>query len=99
MPIGAEPAAEEHPAGADDERRINRVGHRKRRLEIAATVLLSAATVLTAWSAFESTKWSGVQAIRFSRASASRTDSVRASNGRAADRGERDGLHGVADRD
>jgi hypothetical protein len=46
---------------------------RKRRLEIAATVLLSPATVLTAWSAFWSTKWSGVQAIRFSQASASRT--------------------------
>jgi len=53
--------------------------HRRRRLEIAATVLLSAATVLTAWSAFQSTKWSGVQAIRFSQASASRTESVRAS--------------------
>ena len=51
----------------------------KRRIEIAATVLLSAATVLTAWSAFQSTKWSGVQAIRFSQASASRTESVRAS--------------------
>ena len=51
----------------------------KRRVEIAATVLLSAATVLTAWSAFQSTKWSGIQAIRFSQASASRTESVRAS--------------------
>jgi hypothetical protein len=48
-------------------------------MEIVATVLLSAATVLTAWSAFESTKWSGVQATRFSQASASRTESVRAS--------------------
>jgi hypothetical protein len=53
--------------------------HRARRMEVAATVLLSAATVLTAWSAFQSTKWSGVQAIRFSQASASRTESVRAS--------------------
>jgi hypothetical protein len=52
---------------------------RGRRLEIVATVLLSAATVLTAWSAFESTKWSGVQATRFSQASATRTESVRAS--------------------
>jgi hypothetical protein len=50
-----------------------------RKLEIVATVLLSAATVLTAWSAFESTKWSGVQATRFSQASATRTESVRAS--------------------
>ncbi len=48
-------------------------------LETVATVLLTAATVLTAWSAFQSTKWSGIQAIRFSQASASRTESVRAS--------------------
>jgi len=48
-------------------------------MEIVATVLLSAATVLTAWSAFQATKWSGVQAIAFSQASASRTESVRAS--------------------
>jgi hypothetical protein len=44
-----------------------------------ATVLLAAATVLTAWSAFQSAKWSGEQAIEFSQASASRTESVRAS--------------------
>ena len=56
-------------------------GHRRLRpwLETVATVLLAAATVLTAWSAFQSTKWSGIQAIRFSQASASRTESVRAS--------------------
>lgn len=54
--------------------------HRRARwMEVVATVLLSAATVLTAWSAFQATKWSGVQAIAFSRASASRTESVRAS--------------------
>lgn len=49
-------------------------------LETVATVLLAAATVLTAWSAFQSAKWSGIQAIRFSQASASRTESVRASS-------------------
>jgi hypothetical protein len=47
--------------------------------ETIATVLLSAATLLTAWSAFQSAKWSGVQATSFSQASASRTESVRAS--------------------
>ena len=56
-----------------------RQSHRRRRIEVAATVLLSAATVLTAWSAFQSTKWGGVQAVKFSQASASRTESVRAS--------------------
>ncbi|MHB1430983.1 MAG: hypothetical protein ACYCVZ_02540 [Streptosporangiaceae bacterium] len=48
-------------------------------IEIASAVLLSLATVLAAWSAFQSAKWSGVQAIRFSRAMALRTESVRAS--------------------
>lgn len=49
------------------------------RLDVLAAILLSAATVLTAWSAFQNAKWSGVQATRFSQASASRTESVRAS--------------------
>jgi hypothetical protein len=65
--------------GTPGDRDLAEPGRSKRRVEIAATVLLSAATVLTAWSAFQSTKWSGVQAIRFSQASASRTESVRAS--------------------
>ncbi len=47
--------------------------------EVAAAIVLSAATVLTAWSAFESAKWSGLQATNFSRASATRTESIRAS--------------------
>ncbi len=50
-----------------------------RRIEIFATMLLSAATVLTAWSVYQSGRWSGVQATAFSQASASRTESVRAS--------------------
>ena len=55
--------------------------HRRRKIqvEIVAAVLLSAATVFTAWSAFQSTKWTGVQAIGFSQAATSRTESVRAS--------------------
>jgi hypothetical protein len=56
-----------------------RDARRHRRFEILATLLLSAATVLTAWSAYESTRWNGVQATAFSEASASRTESVRAS--------------------
>ncbi len=35
------------------------------------------ATVLTAWSAFQSTKWSGTQATHFARAGALRTDSAK----------------------
>lgn len=50
------------------------------RLELIATFVLAIATLLTAWSAFQSSKWSGVQAINFSSANASRTESIRASD-------------------
>ncbi|HSE08618.1 MAG TPA: hypothetical protein VLB29_08120 [Nocardioidaceae bacterium] len=50
------------------------------RLELVATIILACATVLTAWSAFESAKWSGVQAINFSAANAARIESARASD-------------------
>ncbi|WP_418276733.1 hypothetical protein ACNHYB_02200 [Isoptericola jiangsuensis] len=50
-----------------------------RRVELLATVLLALATLVTAWSAFQSAKWSGVQAISFSAANAARTESSRAS--------------------
>jgi hypothetical protein len=53
--------------------------HRTRRLEFISTPLLSAATVRTSWSAYQSSRWSGDQATEFSQASASRTESVRAS--------------------
>jgi hypothetical protein len=46
------------------------------RLELWATILLSVATLLTAWSAFQATKWGGVMAIRFSEANAARTQSA-----------------------
>lgn len=45
-------------------------------LELAATILMAIAAVLTAWTAFESSKWSGVQAIEFSEAGAARTEST-----------------------
>ncbi len=56
----------------------SRVGWlRSERLELAATIVLSFAVVLTAWSAFEAGKWSGVQAIKFSEAGAARIESAR----------------------
>lgn len=59
------------------------------RRELWATVLLSVATLLTAWSAFQATKWGGVMAIRFSEANAARTASAgaaaRASSQRSLD--------------
>ena len=48
-------------------------------LELAATIVLAVAAILTAWTAFQSAKWGGVQATDFSAAGASRTESVRAS--------------------
>ncbi len=64
-----------------DARARQAAGERRRlRLELIATAVLALATVLTAWSAFESTKWSGVQADNYSTAGAERTESVRESN-------------------
>jgi hypothetical protein len=52
-------------------------GRGERRVDIVSAVLLSIATVLAAWSAFQSAKWSGEQSIAFAKASANRTESVR----------------------
>jgi hypothetical protein len=48
-----------------------------RRLELIGVIILAAASVLTAWSGFQSTKWSGVQAASYSQASAQRTEANR----------------------
>ena len=51
---------------------------RDRRVELIAAIMLSAATVVTAWSAYQATRWSGDQAESYTEASATRTESVRA---------------------
>lgn len=51
-----------------------------RRVEIAGVLLIALTAVLTAWTAFESSKWGGVMSIDFSEANATRTESVRSSN-------------------
>jgi hypothetical protein len=43
-----------------------------RRLELAATILLTLATVATAWSAYQARVWTGEQSQGYSRATASR---------------------------
>lgn len=48
------------------------------RVELIATIVLAVATILTAWSGFESGKWGGEQSISFSEAGATRTESTRA---------------------
>jgi hypothetical protein len=50
-----------------------------RRFELIEAVILAIATVLTAWSAFQSTKWGGDQADAFNTASAARVESAKAS--------------------
>lgn len=50
----------------------------RQRLEIIAAVLLAVATVLIAWSAFQSAKWGGAMAVSYSSAGAARTASNRA---------------------
>ena len=49
----------------------------RERLELAATIVMSVAVLLTAWSAFQSGKWGGVQSVKFAEAGAARTESVR----------------------
>ena len=48
------------------------------RLEIAAAVLLAAATVATAWSSYQATRWNGEQAKAGARANALRIESTKA---------------------
>jgi hypothetical protein len=67
-------ATVDEPAADDREQRM------RDRIELVATALLAVATVLTAWSAFQSTKWSGSQANHYARAGALRTASAKASS-------------------
>src|SRR4029077_15212495 len=50
----------------------------RNRLELVATVLLSVATVATAWSGYQSTRWNGEQAKAGARANALRIESAKA---------------------
>ena len=52
---------------------------RDRRVELIAAIMLSAATVVTAWSEYQATRWSGDQSENYTQASATRTESVRSS--------------------
>ena len=52
---------------------------RDRRVELIAAIMLSIATVVTAWAAYQATRWSGDQSENYTKASATRTESVRSS--------------------
>jgi len=49
---------------------------RRARLELVAVIVLSTVTILTAWSAFQSSKWGGAMSIAFSQASSQRIQSA-----------------------
>jgi hypothetical protein len=63
----------------DDTAENGAVDHRERRIDVASAALLAVATVLAAWSAFQSAKWGGEQATAYAQASSLRQESVRAS--------------------
>ena len=46
------------------------------RIELLATLLLSLATIATAWSVYEAARWGGVQAVQFSAAGSARTSAA-----------------------
>ncbi len=55
-------------------------GAHRNRVEILATVLISIATVATAWSGYQSTRWNGEQAKGAGRANALRIESTKAAD-------------------
>lgn len=58
--------------------KVAALGGSNDRIELIATIVLAVATILTAWSGFESGKWGGEQSVNFSEAGAARTESTRA---------------------
>lgn len=66
--------------GVETTAQAERQARRDRWLEIISAILISLATVASAWCAYESARWNGVQALSFSVANSARTESVRMSN-------------------
>ena len=48
-------------------------------IELIATIIMSIATVATAWSGYQAARWGGVMSVYFNQAGANRTESVRSS--------------------
>lgn len=80
---GATPGEEPRPAVEADPpapKPLPARRHPARTVDILAVIILSIATVSSAWCAYQSTRWSGVQADNYGKASAARTESTRMSN-------------------
>lgn len=60
--------------------------------EMVAVIILSVTTILTAWSAFQSSKWGGAMSISFSEASGARIESARLDGAADAQRSIQVGL-------
>ena len=72
-PAVAAPDEEQRGGFAD----AARTAWQDERVEIVAAILLSLATVLSAWGAYQATRWSGVQANSYAQSAAARSESVR----------------------
>jgi hypothetical protein len=57
---------------------VDRNGNLREHLELWSAALLAAATLTTAYSAYQATRWGGQQSTRFTQASAARTESAKA---------------------
>lgn len=49
-------------------------------IEVEATLILAIATLITAWNGYQSFRWSGAQSDHYTKASALRTESIRAAS-------------------
>jgi hypothetical protein len=67
-----------HPCVREAEGSMSQPSRSERWLDVVATVLLSLATVATAWAAYQSRQWTGEQAQGYSRATAARITENRA---------------------
>ena len=56
------------------------MGDLHQRIELFSVVLISLATVVSAWCAYQATLWAGEEIITYNLANAARTESVRMSN-------------------
>lgn len=66
----------DEPDDGSDEKH-ERDARRRRTLELLVVIVLSATTILTAWSSFQSSKWSGAMSIDFAQASTARIEASR----------------------
>lgn len=70
-------SADGEPTFGDTPAKLTKPGMNREYLELLVVVVLSVTTILTAWTAFQSSKWGGAMSISFSQASTARIESVK----------------------